>query len=67
MGYRIESNHKLESDLLPSEVFSKEHSSRSSAIAFAVEGVDYPEEMEVRVIDTISGETVWLSTEEEYE
>ncbi|MDA8094033.1 MAG: MerR family DNA-binding transcriptional regulator, partial [Betaproteobacteria bacterium] len=39
----------------------------ASAVAMAMEGVDDPEEQEVRVICVETGEVVWRSTEAEYE
>lgn len=49
MIYRIESDYPLTSDWLPATAF--------------IEGVDDPEEQEVRVICVETGEVVWRSTD----
>lgn len=67
MGYRIDSDYPLKSDWLPKEVFARHYEERSEAITIAIEGVDDPEEREVRVICVETGEVVWRSSEEEYE
>ena len=65
--YRIESSYKLTSDWLPPSAFTQVYECRSSAVATAIEGVDDPGEQEVRVVCVESGETVWRSTEHEYD
>ncbi|MEF3193374.1 MAG: hypothetical protein K6346_04060 [Halothiobacillaceae bacterium] len=67
MSYRIESDFKLSSDWLPAKAFKQHYDSVGAAIATAIEGVDDPEEQEVRVICVETGEVVWRSTEERYE
>ncbi|WP_048810321.1 hypothetical protein [Candidatus Methylacidiphilum infernorum] len=67
MTYRIESDFVLTSDWLPAHVFTQHYDSISIAIATAIEGVDDPEEQEVRVICVETGEVVWRSTEEQYD
>lgn len=67
MTYRIESEYPLESDWLPKHVFRQVFDSESSAVAIAIEGVDDPEEQEVRVVCVETGEVVWRSTEAQYE
>jgi hypothetical protein len=67
MSYRIESDYPLTSDDLPATAFKHHYDTESVAIATAIEGVDDPEEMEVRVICVETGEVVWRSTEEEFE
>ena len=65
--FRIDANVELHSDWLPDEVFSTIFDNRGTAVATAIEGVEDPETQEVRVVDTVSGEVVWRSTDEEYE
>ena len=65
--YRIESGWPLESDWLSSAAFSRHSEDRSVAVATAIEGVDDPQEQEVRVVCVETGEVVWRSTQEEYE
>ena len=65
--YRIESDVKLSSDWLPAEAFTTVYASCSAAVATAIEGVDDPAEVEVRVVDAATGQVVWRSTEEEFE
>ena len=67
MSYRIESNFQLESDCLPAEAFSQHYATLSAAVAIAIEGVNEPEEQEVRVICVETGDIVWRSTEEEFD
>jgi hypothetical protein len=67
MSYRIESDWPLTSDWLPADAFKQHYATRATAIAVAIEGVDDPEEQEVRVVCVETGEVVWRSTEEEYE
>ncbi len=67
MTYRIESNFPLTSDWLPNSAFAEIFKNEATAVATAIEGVDDPEEQEVRVICVETGEIVWRSTEEEYE
>lgn len=67
MSYRIESAYRLESDWLPAKAFKQHYDSESAAVAIAIEGVDDPEEQEVRVICVETGEVVWRSTDEKYE
>jgi hypothetical protein len=65
--YRIESDVELSSDWLPREAFATVYASRSVAVATAIEGVDDPAEVEVRVVDAATGQVVRRSTEEEFE
>jgi hypothetical protein len=65
--YRIESDVELSSDWLPLGAFTTVYASRSVAVATAIEGVDDPAEVEVRVVDVATGRVVWRSTEEEFE
>jgi hypothetical protein len=65
--YRIESDVELSSDWLPPEAFTTVYASQSSAVATAIEGVDDPAEVEVRVVDATTGQVVWRSTEDEFE
>lgn len=67
MAYRIESDYPLASDWLPATAFTLHYESQSAAVAIAIEGVDDPEEQEVRVICVETGEVVWRSTEAHYE
>lgn len=67
MTYRIESDSPLNSDWLPAGAFLQHFGDRSAAVAIAIEGVDDPDEQEVRVVCVETGEVVWRSTEEEYE
>lgn len=67
MSYRIESDFQLSSDWLPRNAFEQHYDNESAAIAIAIEGVDDPEEQQVRVIRVETGEVVWRSTDEEYE
>lgn len=67
MPYKIESKHKLTSDFLPKDAFTRTYSDQSAAVATAIEGVDDPKEQEVCVVCTLTGNVVWRSTEEEYE
>ena len=66
-GFKIESDCPLVSDWLPAIVFTHIYPTRSAAIVVAIEGVDDPEDYEVRVVDMETGKVVWRSTEEEYE
>lgn len=65
MGYKIESEYKLESDWMPSSEFTRVHTSIASAVATAIEGMFDPD-IEVKVVDEHSGEVVWNSLDEEY-
>ena len=67
MTYRIESDFPLESDWLPAEVFTRHYEDVSAAVATAIEGVEDPEETEVRVVCVETGAIVWRSTDEKYE
>lgn len=67
MTYRIESDYPLESDWLPMDAFKQHYDSMDSAIATAIEGVEYPEDQEVRVVRVETGEVMWRSTDEAYE
>lgn len=67
MTYRIESDYPLESDWLAATAFKQHYATESAAVAIAIEGVNDPEEQEVRVICVETGEVVWRSTEAEYE
>ena len=67
MIYRIESDYPLTSDWLPATAFKQHYATESTAVATAIEGVDDPEEQEVRVICVETGEVVWRWTDEEYE
>jgi len=67
MNYRIESDYPLTSAWLPANAFKQHYATKSAAIAIAIEGVDDPEEQEVRVVCVENGEVVWRSTEAEYE
>ncbi|WP_126448248.1 hypothetical protein [Sulfuricystis multivorans] len=67
MKYRIESDFPLESDWLPAKAFTQHYDSTSEAKAIAIEGVDNPDDQEVRAICVETGEVVWRSTDEEYE
>jgi hypothetical protein len=64
--YRIESEHHLSSDWMPAEAFTQHYTDLSSAIATAIEGVDEPGEMEVRVVCVQTGEVAWVSTQHKY-
>jgi len=66
MRYRIESDYRLASDLLPVEAFDRFYESLDEAIAIAIEGVDDPEEQEVRVVCVDTAGVVWRSTEAEF-
>ena len=66
MAYRIESDFQLDSDWLSPEVFTQVYPCESSAIAVALEGVECPEEQEVRVVCTETERVVWRSTDVEY-
>ena len=50
---------------LPAKAFKQHYD--SAAVATTIEGVDDPEEQEVRVICVETGEVIWRSTDEEYE
>lgn len=65
--YRIESDVELSSDWLPPEAFATVYASQPAAVATAIEGVDDPAEVEVRVVDATTGQVVWRSKEEEFE
>ena len=65
--YRIESNYKLSSDWLPAAEFTRVYTDPPDAVATAIEGVDDPDEQEVRVVCVETGEVVWRSTDYEYE
>lgn len=65
--YRIESDFPLGSDWLPASAFTQHDERESSAVATAIEGVDDPKEMEVRVVCVETGKIVWRSTEEDSE
>ncbi|TDO52334.1 hypothetical protein EV643_102171 [Kribbella sp. VKM Ac-2527] len=65
--FRIESDVELSSDWLPAGAFTTVYASRSVAVATAIEGVDDPAEVEVRVVDAATGRVVWRSTAEEFE
>ncbi|MBO0858663.1 MAG: hypothetical protein J2P21_09390 [Chloracidobacterium sp.] len=65
--YRIESDYPLSSDWLPADAFTRHYTDRASAVAIAIEGVDDPQDMEVRVVCVETGEVVWFSTQEQYE
>lgn len=65
--FRIEADVPLTSDWLPREAFAMRYADQAMAVATAIEGVDDPEEDEVRVVDVASGEVVWRSTEERWE
>jgi hypothetical protein len=67
MRYRIESDFPLSSDWLPASVFAQHYESLSEAIAIAIEGVDDPDEDEVRVVCVETGEVVWRSTDHEFD
>jgi hypothetical protein len=67
MSYRIESEFPLNSDWLPAKAFKQHYDNESAAVATAIEGVDDPEEQEVRVIWVETGEVVWRSTEAHHE
>jgi hypothetical protein len=67
MKYRIESDYPLESEWLPAKAFKQHYEDISAAVAIAIEGVDEPDEQEVRVVCVETGEVVWRSTDEEYE
>lgn len=67
MRYRIESAYRLESDGLPAKAFKPHYDSESAAVATVIEGVDDPEEQEVRVVCVETGEMVWRSTDEKHE
>ncbi|MDA8094956.1 MAG: hypothetical protein M0T84_13850, partial [Betaproteobacteria bacterium] len=67
MSFKIESEFPLTSDWLPAIAFTRHYDTEASAVAMAMEGVDDPEEQEVRVICVETGEVVWRSTEAEYE
>lgn len=66
MRYRIESDCRLASDLLPVDAFARTYESLDEAIAIAIEGVDDPEEQEVRVVCAETAAVVWRSTEAEF-
>ena len=66
MTYRIESDSPLSSVWLSAEP-SCSTWRQEAAVAIAIEGVDDPDEQEVRVVCVETGEVVWRSTEEEYE
>jgi hypothetical protein len=59
MSHRRDDDGSWESDGLPTSGFTQRRS--------AIEGVDDPEEQEVRVICVDTGEVVGRSTETEYE
>ena len=65
-GFKIESDYPLASDWLPAIAFTKIYPSSSAAIVVAIEGVDDPEDYEVRVVDMATSKVVWRSTEEEF-
>jgi len=65
--YKIESDFILQSDFLSQTVFTKHYDNIADAIAIAIEGVDDPEEQEVRIICIQTNEIIWRSTEMEYE
>ena len=65
--YRIESSHKRQSDWLTASSFTRTDNDHAVAVATAIEGVDDPEEQEVRVVCVENGEVVWRSTDHEYE
>ena len=67
MTYRIESDFPLNSDWLPAKAFKQHYDNESAAVATDIEGVDDPEEQEVRIICVETGEVVWRSTDEQYE
>ena len=67
MVFRIESDFPLTSDWLPADAFTRHYETNASAVAIAIEGVDDPDEQEVRVICVETGEVVWRSTDWEYE
>jgi len=67
MGYRIESDFKMESDWLPAAAFAQQHETQAGAIAMAIESVEDPREQEVRVTRVDTGEVVWRSTEAQFE
>lgn len=67
MTFKIEADFPLESDWLPTAVFTRHWDSESAAIATALEGVDDSEEDEVRVVCVETGEAVWRSTEAKHE
>jgi hypothetical protein len=46
---------------------ARPYADQACAGAIAIEGVDAPEEQEVRVMGVETGEVVWRSTDEEYE
>lgn len=66
-GFKIESDYPLASDWLPAIVFTNIYPTSSAAIVVAMEGVDDPEDYEVRVMDMATGKVVWRSTEEGYQ
>ena len=67
MTYKIEADSTLESDWLPSEAFTRYYEDRASAVAIAIEGVEDPDETEVRVVCVETGEVVWRSTDASYD
>jgi len=65
--YRIESSFKLTSEWFPVSEFTRTYNDLPEAVSTAIEGVDDPGEEEVRVVCIEDGETVWRSTDHEYE
>lgn len=65
--YRIESDYPSKSDWLPAAAFKQHYETASAAIATAIEGVDDPDEQEVRVVCVETGEVIWPSDEQQYE
>lgn len=66
-GFKIESDYPLASDWLPAIAFTSLYPTSSAAIVVAIEGVDDPEDYEVRVVDMATGKVVWRSTEKEHQ
>lgn len=67
MMYRIESDYHLSSEWLPARAFKRTYTDSAVAVATAIEGVEDPKEMEVRVVCVETGDVIWRSTEEEYD
>ena len=67
MRFKIESEYELSSDWLPSKCFTQIYKDSSAAVATAIEGVDNPEEQEVRVVNIDTGEVVFRTTDFDYE
>lgn len=66
-GFWIESDYPLKSDWLPNSAFTTIYDNASIAVATAIEAVDDPVSMEVRVVDLSTGDVYWRSSEEEFE